>query len=438
MKNPKVCIIGAGCSGLAALKNCLQVGITDVICYEKLSDIGGNWRFTANISHSSVCETTHIISSKKLSEYLDFPMPDDYPDYPSHKMILDYFESYARQFNLYPYIKFDTPVKSVERSKTGTWIIKAGEECNEFDYVLIANGHHSMPRNPDLPGSFEGEYFHSHAFKSNRPFSGKKVLVIGGGNSACDCAVECSRVAQFVGISMRRPHYIIPKFFLGKPTDTFNKNLLFLPKWVANKLRKLSLKIQIGDYRNYQLENPDFEIVKDHPTLNSELLYKIRHGEVFPRKGIANIDGKTISFTDGVTEEYDVIIAATGYKISTPFIDKKLLDYSESERIELFLRMFHPDLYGLIFIGLVQPQGAVWPLSDLQSKLAANYMVGNATLPENIKEKAIKEADRIARDFIPHKRHSVEVHYHDYVRKLKKYLPKSAPEWQKQTVLNEH
>jgi cation diffusion facilitator CzcD-associated flavoprotein CzcO len=364
-------------------------------------------------------------------------MPDHYPDYPSHKKVLQYFESYARHFDLYPYIRFNSTVSSVVPIKNRRWKVTLENEEEEFDFVLVANGHHSEPRHPELPGNFTGEYLHSHAYKTNVPFTNKKVLVIGGGNSACDCAVECSRVADFVGISMRRPQYIIPKFFLGKPTDTFNKNLLFLPKWLANKLRKISLKVQVGDYRNYHLENPSFDVINDHPTLNSELLYKIRHGDVHPRKGIDKIEENIVTFSNGVQEEYDVIIAATGYKIVTPFIDKQLLDYSEADRIDLFLRMFHPELQGLVFIGLVQPQGAVWPLSDLQSKLVANWIKGRVKLPTDLKKMAIKEGDEISRNFIQHKRHSVEVHYHEYARKLNKFIPKNAPAWADQRTLNE-
>jgi hypothetical protein len=138
------------------------------------------------------------------------------------------------------------------------------------------------------------------------------------------------------------------------------------------------------------------------------------------------VDGNNVLFADGKEEEYDVVIAATGYKIATPFLDAELLDYSEADRIPLFLRMFHPTLRGLIFIGLVQPQGAVWPLSDLQSKLAANYITGKYNLPPNLQEKAEKEADDIEKEFIKRKRHSIEVHYHSYARKLRKLIPSNA------------
>ncbi|MCB0553124.1 MAG: NAD(P)-binding domain-containing protein [Phaeodactylibacter sp.] len=429
--SPRVCVIGAGCSGLAAIKHLIQAGVEEIVCFEQNDQVGGNWIFTAGESHSSVCETTHIISSRKLSQFEDFPMPEHYPDYPSHKQVLAYFQSYARHFGLEKYIRFNTAVARAEELPDKKWKItlKNGEE-QHFDYLVTANGHHSTPRWPDIPGNFTGDYIHSHTYKSNQPFSGKRVLVIGVGNSGCDCAVEVSRVAEFTAISMRRPTYIIPKFFLGKPTDTFNEGLLWVPRFLQRPLQQLSLRIQVGDYRDYGLERPDFPVTKCHPTLNSELLYRIRHGRVHPRKGISRFEGQAVHFTDGKVEKYDAIIAATGYKIAFPFFSRDFINFEEATRIPLYLRMIHADHPTLFLIGMTQPQGCIWPLSDLQSKLAANCIMGRWAIPRNVRELAEKECDEIERDFIHTKRHSLEVHFFPFLNKLKRSIPKNAPEWE--------
>ncbi len=419
----KVCIIGAGCSGITAVKNLVEAGIKDVVCYEQNADVGGNWIFSAQPSHSSVCETTHIISSKTMSEYSDFPMPEDYPDYPSHKQVLDYFRSYAEHFGLYDYIKFNTKVEQVRKNADETWLLTLADGTQDtFDYLMLANGHHSVPRLPNLEGNFTGDFIHSHAYKNNRAYEGKRVLVIGSGNSGCDCAVETSRVAEKVAISIRNPNYIIPKFFLGKPTDTFNKQLQYFPKFLTGILQKITLRIQLGKYEDYGLESPKFAVTKSHPTLNSELLYKIRHGKVHPRKGIQKVAGEKVFFSNGIVEEYDAIIAATGYKIATPFFEKAFVDYSEADRVPLYLRMFHPRHKNLIFIGLVQPQGAVWPLSDAQARLAAKYIKGQFELPENLEQLAEKDSDFIDQEFVKAKRHTIEVHYLPYLKKLQRQL----------------
>jgi len=429
-KEPRVAIIGAGCSGITAIKNLLQAGVSNITCYEQNDQVGGNWIYTQKVSHSSVCETTHIISSKKMSEYEGFPMPEAYPDYPSHRQVLAYFQSYAKHFGLLPYIRFNTKVDQIKKINKKQWEVKTTEGVKaSFDYVLVANGHHSVPRHPSFKNQFSGKYIHSHEFKNNKSFEGERVLVVGAGNSGCDCAVEISRVAKKVDISIRTPQHIIPKFFLGKPSDTFNDKMIWLPRFIQKPLLSLSLKIQVGDYRSYGLEQPKHNVLDAHPTLNSELLYKIRHGKVHPKRGIEKVEGKKVYFNNGQIEEYDTIVAATGYQISTPFFEKSFLDYSDSDRVPLYLRMFHSEHPTLIFIGLCQPQGAVWPLSDAQSKIAGNYIANRWKMPKDIRVLAEKDADQIDREFLKRKRHTVEVHYHQYLKKLQKQIPKDAPKW---------
>jgi cation diffusion facilitator CzcD-associated flavoprotein CzcO len=116
----KICVIGAGPSGITAAKNLLDEGL-GVVVYDLGSEVGGNWVFNEKAGHSSVFETTHIISSKTLSEYADFPMPSTYPDYPSHKHLAKYFQDYAAHFNLYKHIQFNTLVKNCELINDHQW-----------------------------------------------------------------------------------------------------------------------------------------------------------------------------------------------------------------------------------------------------------------------------------------------------------------------------
>ena len=421
MGTPRVCVIGAGCSGITAVKNLLQAGITDFVCYEKSEQIGGNWVFREDNTHSSVYETTHLISSKALSAFIDFPMPDDYPDYPSHRQILAYFQAYCRHFDLEKHITFNTAVERIEKIADERWRVGTNTgETQEFDYILVCNGHHWNPRYPSYPGVWTGDMMHSHAYKKAESFRGKRVLVVGAGNSGCDVAVEVSRVAQQCDISMRRGYYIVPKFLIGKATDTFNETMVKLPKFLAAPLRRLGLFVAVGSYKDYGLQEPDYPLLKSHPVANSELLYFLRHGKIKPRKDIARYDGNTVHFTDGTTGEYDIIVAATGYHITFPFLDKKLVDFDDADRIPLWLRAFHPNHRSLFFIGLVQPQGCIWPLSDYQAKLAANLIAKKWKLPENLAELAEKDSDEISRQFMNTKRHAIEVHYHEFVQRLKK------------------
>lgn len=419
----RICVIGAGPSGLTAAKNLLQQGLTNFVVYEKNDQVGGNWVFSPRLSHSSVYETTHIISSKKMSQFDDFPMPDDYPDYPSHKQVLAYFHEYARHFGVMPYIRFNTEVRRAEKQPDETWRITLGDgSVEQFDYLIVANGHHNVPKYPRYPGEYTGELLHSHEYKTSAPFRDRRVLVIGGGNSACDIAVETSRVSAFTAISMRRGYYISPKFMFGKPTDVMAAQFNWLPRPIYRTLVAVALRLNVGDYADYGLLRPDHGILQSHVTANSELLYYIRHGKVHVRRDIERFDGLNVHFIDGKVEPYDAVIAATGFHISFPFFDTDFLDFSGGKPVPLYLHVFHADHPTLFFVGLVQPLGAIWPLADLHAQLAARAIAGSYTPPSNIHELIAQEIAYRERNFIKAERHTIEVEYHVHRRRLEREL----------------
>lgn len=423
----KVCVIGAGPSGITAAKNLKDEGM-DVVIFDLGTDVGGNWVFTEEIGHSSVFETTHIISSKTLSEYEDFPMPSDYPDYPSHKHLAKYFQDYARHFNLYSLIQFKTLVKHCEQNEDGTWVVTVEQHgetsAHHFDALVVCNGHHWLPRMPHYPGQFEGEFIHSHEVKKFSRFAGKRVLVIGGGNSACDVAVESSRVASSVDMSWRRGYWIAPKFMMGKPADVFSTKIHWLPRKLWQKLSAISLYIRNGKNTDYGLPEPDGPLGSHHPTINEDLFFTIRHGKIKPRGDIASLQGKEVVFKDGSKGEYDIIVACTGYIISHPFFDKQLIDYSEGE-VPLWLRMMHPEISNLYFIGLFQPLGCIWPGSELQSKIMARELAGKWTRPTNIKKLIADELKHPDFHQIDTPRHTITVDYHRFRKRLLAQLPKN-------------
>lgn len=417
---PRVCVIGAGPSGLAAAKKLVDAGF-DPVVYEQNAEVGGNWLFTGEPGHSSVFESTHIISSKAFSQYADYPMPADWPDYPSRRLLIGYFQGYARDFGLLDRIRLRTAVTRCAPAPQGGWSVAtrgpAGAATRVFDHLLVANGHHWHPRLPRYPGAFAGRLLHSHDFKSARGFEGRRVLVIGGGNSACDCAVELSRVAAFTAISLRRGYWFLPKFMLGEPNDVLYARLLFLPPRLRQKLMRLTLRLLMGPFSRYGLQQPDHDLLESHPTLNSELLERLRHGDIAPRVDVERLDGPQVRFKDGRVEEYDAIVACTGYEIRFPFLDPDLVDYSTGD-VPLYLRVFHPTLRGLYFIGLVQPLGCIWPLAELQGELVARVIAGRVRLPGDLEARAHAEVHCTPYRFMATPRHTVEVDYHEYSRRL--------------------
>jgi cation diffusion facilitator CzcD-associated flavoprotein CzcO len=410
---------------LAAAKAALDAGL-QLTVFEAGRGLGGNWRFSEDAGHSSVFETTHIISSKMLSRYHDFPMPADYPDYPSHAQLLAYFESYAHHFGVSKHIQFDTRVIACTQDADASWHVtvekNGAQHTQVFDALMVANGHHYKPRWPEYPGNFTGEFLHSHSFKRAAPFAGKRVLVIGGGNSAADIAVETSRVSAATHISWRRGYWIVPKFLFGQPPDVTNLKFLWMPpalhRWVMEKL----LTLANGKNSAIGLPDPDHRILQTHPLLNSELYYFVRHGKIRPHGDIARFDGNTVHFKNGDAIEVDTLICATGYWIEHPFFDKNLIDFSHGP-VPLYLRMLPANIRNLYFIGLFQPLGCIWPAAELQAKIAARHITGAWQPPGDIAQLIAQEQARPDVAQVDSPRHTITVADHPFRQRLYAQLP---------------
>ena len=425
--NKRICVIGAGPSGITAIKNIAESGF-NVKAFDINSDVGGNWIYNENESHSSVFETTHIISSKSLSQFEDFHFSNNVADYPSHNELRQYFQSYAKNFGLYKHIQFNTLVRKCERQEDNNWevttICKNKESVEVFSDLVVCNGHHWKPNIPNYSGNFNGSFIHSHNYKKAFPFTNKNVLVIGGGNSACDVAVETSRVSNKTFLSWRRGYRIIPKFFMGKPSDVFASYMSFLPISIRNKLAGFLAYITNGSNSNYGLLKPKHKFGETHPTINSELLYKIRHGKIFPKNDIDFFKGDYVYFKDGSNEKIDVIIACTGFILSHPFFKKNFINYTKGP-VPLYLKMFHPDYDNLFFIGMFQPLGCIWPVSEQQSKLLSLALQNKWNRPKNIVDLCNKETENPHMKQIKTDRHRITVDYHQFIKELKHQINKS-------------
>ena len=217
----RVCVIGAGSSGIAACQALHSRGIA-FDCFEAGSSVGGNWRYNNDSGMSSAYYSLHAKSSRRGMQYAAFPMPDDYPDYLSHEMIARYLDGFVNHFGFRGRIRFRTEVTRAEPAPGGGWDVTArrratrAEHTSHYGAVLVANGHHWDPRYPEpaFPGAgtFAGEQIHSHHYRAPEPFAGKHVLVLGIGNSACDAAADCSRLAARTLLAMRAGAHIIPRY----------------------------------------------------------------------------------------------------------------------------------------------------------------------------------------------------------------------------------
>jgi hypothetical protein len=361
----KFLVIGAGPVGLATAKAFKDAGIL----YDEIDaddDVGGNWKH-------GVYQTAHIISSKHTTEYADFPMPKNYPDFPSRKQMLDYLKSYADEFNLRGNIEFNTKVLKILPREDELWEVEfASGERRIYKGVAVCNGHHWHKRFPNYEGKFAGEYFHSKDYKSPEQLAGKRVLVIGGGNSACDVASEAARVGRSCDLSLRRGYWFLPKTLFGKPTA--ESALRYFPVAIQRFFLKLSLRIVLGKYEDYGLPNPDHKIFDRHPTLNSELLHYLKHGRIKPRTDVKKFEGKTVQFIDGTSDEFDTVVCGTGFNVSFPFLPEGIIEVKNGNLAMVYAGCVLEKYKNLYIIGTTQPRYGFGPLVTPASKMLAQIV----------------------------------------------------------------
>lgn len=376
----KYCIIGAGASGITAAKNLKQLGIP-YDQFEREDEVGGNWYFGK--PNSSVYKSTHLLSSKPLTQYSDYPMPAEYPDYLRQDQVCGYLRSYATHFNLYPNITFNTSVEKVERTDDGLWdVTLSSAETRRYAGVLICNGHHWDAKYPNFPGTFNGEALHTKYYKTPDVLIGKRVLVVGAGNSGCDLAVEAVHYADKVFHSMRRGYYFAPKFVFGKPADQvaeISLNLrvpLILRQWTNTLL----IKAINGDPQKFGLPKPDHKILETHPVVNSQMLYHVAHGDITPKPNVRELCGDQVLFEDGTLEQIDLIIYATGFNITFPFIANEHLNWSGTGP-RFWMHAFHPGYDNLFIVGMLQPDSGLFWLMDLQAQVIARFLRAQQTDP---------------------------------------------------------
>ena len=365
-------IIGAGPMGLSMARNLQKLGLP-CVGFEIHSDVGGLWDIDSPTS--TMYESAHLISSKRMTEFAEFPMADDVATYPHHAEMAKYFRDYARHFNLYPLFEFNTRVLRVERAAQG-WDITT--ECDgasrtrNFAAVMICNGTLHEPNRPSLPGNFTGTVMHSSEYKSADIFAGKRVLMVGCGNSGADITVDAVHRARSVDLSVRRGYYFMPKFLLGKPIDTFGGKLP-LPRRLKQLVDGALIRAVVGKPSDYGLPDPDYRLYESHPVMNSLLLHHVGHGDVRVRPAITHCEGNTVTFSDDGGAEYDLVMLATGYLLHYPFIDREHLNW-HGDAPQLYLNAIHPEYDDLFLMGMVEATGLGWEGRNLQAKLVAHYL----------------------------------------------------------------
>jgi hypothetical protein len=373
---------------------------------------------------SSAYRSLHINTSRERMEYTDFPMPKSYPDFPHHSQIAAYFDAYVEHFGFRDRIAFETGVEHAERAADGTWTVQLDTgQTRHYDALVVANGHHWNPRWPEpaFPGHFDGELVHAHHYLDNEPFKGKRVVVLGIGNSAMDIAVESSFVAERTYLVSRRGAHILPKYLFGRPIDQIGVNRFTgaVPWAMRKALLTAFYRLGVGRVEDYGLPRPDHGLGDAHPTISADFLNRVAHGEIAYKPNVAELLGDRVRFEDGSVEQVDTIVCCTGYKVTFPFFDEDLISAPDND-LPLYRRVFHPDIDNVFFVGLLQPLGAIMPLSEAQGQWIAAYLRGEYALPAPAGLRADIEHERakMFKRYVASKRHTMQVDFDNYLYAL--------------------
>ncbi|MFI7128752.1 flavin-containing monooxygenase [Nonomuraea sp. NPDC050153] len=365
----RVCIVGAGPAGLSAARAFKRLGVP-YAQYERHSDVGGIW--DVDNPGTPMYESAHFISSRRTSGFFDFPMPDTFPDYPSNRQILRYTRDFTAAYGLREAIRFNTAVEAVERAGD-MWAVTLGDGSRQhYRAVVCATGVTWAPRTPEHPGAFAGQIWHSSSYRSPLEFRGKRVLIVGLGNSGADIACDAAANADAAFVSIRRGYHLIPKHVFGVPSDEFGARGPQLPLRLERPLFGALLRLLQGDLTRYGLPKPDHRLFESHPLLNSQLIHHLQHGDVAIRPDVASLDGSRVRFIDGGSEEIDLILYATGYDWAIPYAER-YFDWRDG-RPDLYLTAFNRDHHNLFGLGYIEINSSAYTVFDHISNLLAQYL----------------------------------------------------------------
>jgi len=394
----KVCVVGAGASGLVVTKYLHQAGV-QVACFDKRDRIGGIWAYSDDTAETTAWQGLHINTPRGYYEYSDFPMPADYPDFPSHTLVWTYLNDYVNHFGFKENIHLGAEVCRIEPDSGGWRVALKDGTAERYGSVVIANGHHNTPRYPTLKGTFGGGQIHSQAYRRRDAYANKRVLVVGYGNSGAQIAVDVSYAAEQVFLSARDGFYVWPHYLRGKRITWWMHPstwwwLYHVPWSVRGRLFSLAYRLLVCHPEAFGLPTPKHFASAKHPTISENFFNRLGDGKIKLKPDVAELAGSRVLFKDGSSEAMDEIIYCTGYDTTFPFLDQRVFSVKDND-VRLFKRTFLPSAPGLLFVGAYQAIHFGFPeLFEMQAKLIAAYLTGNYALPSSREMEDDIERDR--------------------------------------------
>ena len=427
-KDKRIAVIGAGACGLCAAKYLTQAGL-DVTIFEIGTQIGGMWCYENDNQRSSAYRTLHINTSRDVTRFHDFDFDPDVQFFPDHRDMHKYLVKYAQHFDIVKRIRYNARVKDVRplfdpMTEPPLWALEFEDgSTEEYDAVIAATGHLSVPMHvPMFKDEFKGEYLHAHYYREPGPYVGKRICIIGVGNSACDISGDICATAKRCVLVARSGVLILPKLLFGMPFTDITRKIQrsWIPGGIRRRATRFLTWLAHGSMTKLGFKPMDS---RAHVTSNGTIVTDIAYSRIEVKQGIEKIEGQTIHFVDGTAEEFDTLIAATGYLIDLPFISRDIVPLNDN-RLDLFKRMTRPDWPGLYLMGFFNLDSALNMVYEYQARWVRDIELGEAKIPSAIEMKADikRKSDWVKKYYRDSPRHTIEEEHVPYIRELKKSL----------------
>ena len=423
----RIAVIGAGACGICAAKYLLEVGF-DVTVYEIGNQIGGLWCFQNDNGRSPAYRTLHINTSRGVTRFSDLDFDAATQAFPDHVDMHRYLVSYAERFGVKPHIRFGSRVTQIRPAfdkarEPPKWEVElAGGAVEAFDAVIVATGHLTKPLHVPELQRFGGEYLHAHEYRAPERYVDKRICVVGIGNTACDIASDVCVTSPRCTLVARSGVLILPKLLFGRPFTDITAQIQrpWIPRGLRRRITRFLTWLAHGDITRLGFKRPD---ALTHVTSNATVVTDIAYRRIAVKQGISAVEGKTIRFVDGTAEEFDVLIAATGYLIDLDIIPPEVLTFTDN-RLELYMRIVPPEWPGLYLMGFFNTDTALNMVFEHQARWVRELLLENARLPSAtaMRQAIAERAAWYAAQYKHSIRHSIEEEHVRYLTDLKTTL----------------
>jgi cation diffusion facilitator CzcD-associated flavoprotein CzcO len=372
MPENAIVIVGGGAAGLSTAGALASVGLRSTVL-ERDASIGGSWRRRYH--------RLHLHTVRRFSGLAHFPIPSQYPRYLSRTMYAEYLEAYAKHFAID--VQYGCPVERV--TQTDSMLrVETPDRVWDTRTVVIAGGMYNEPVIPSLDGleRYQGTAIHSSAYTSGRDFAGKRVVVIGIGNTGAElCADLVESGAAQVAVSIRTMPPIVPRDFLGTPVQLFGIALSRFPKRLADRIGAAVARVALGDLAKYGMRGAEWLpfSARRIPVIDVGFVENIKAGRISIRPPVTQLFESGVRYADGSEEPFDAVIFATGYATGL----KRTIDIPgllDDRGYPLFASGARTSTPGLYFMGYFEShRGLLFEIAHTSQRLAHSILADSRT-----------------------------------------------------------